>query len=378
MDVFESKDLNQKLVNELVDDVNKHYLISEKALIDLDRNPDNPELLAELFRSIHTLKGNFGVVSFAPAIPLVHAIEEVMSVLRQGDIPYSPMISDLILLVLDLVRGYVNRYSEEGYIQYESSWVAELSQKITALTLCKSEDIRQHQIADAIRLLDPTVIVDEEHGVDGGSLHDDSFLQTLGFDADIDEDVQFFRALMEPVEDRSRYWHGRGDRILKMAMILNQIGGSPVDSQQLAVAVYVHDFGMAFMPLALLHKKDTLYDDEILLLRSHVQSSSHLLQNMDQWREAKEIVMQHHEMVDGAGYPYGLRENEICDGAKILAIADTFDALTHHRAYSDHQKRPIIRAVREINQCSGKQLSPHWVEIFNKAVEPVLSAHRLK
>jgi HD-GYP domain-containing protein (c-di-GMP phosphodiesterase class II) len=144
------------------------------------------------------------------------------------------------------------------------------------------------------------------------------------------------------------------------------------------VAVYAHDFGMAFMPLEILHKEATLTDNDIVLLRSHVMCSANLLQHMEQWRPAAEIVMQHHEAVNGSGYPVGMRDKEICDGAKILAIADTFDALTHQRASALHQKRPIIRAVKEINDCAGKSLSQKWVEIFNKAVDPVLAEYRAR
>jgi HD-GYP domain-containing protein (c-di-GMP phosphodiesterase class II) len=159
-------------------------------------------------------------------------------------------------------------------------------------------------------------------------------------------------------------------------LILNRLAGRPVNEQDLAVAVYVHDFGMAFIPVELLHKQTQLDDAEILLLRSHVQSSAQLLQQLPRWQAAREIVLQHHEAVDGSGYPFGLREREISDGAKMLAIADSFDAMTHHRAYASHQKRPIIRAVKEINQCAGKQLSPYWVEVFNRAVAPVLAARK--
>ena len=191
-----------------------------------------------------------------------------------------------------------------------------------------------------------------------------------------DPDLAFFRALIAPVEQRTRYWQGRSDRIAKMALFINREAGCPVDECQLAVAVYTHDFGMASMPMALLHKTDTLSDREILLLRSHVQASAQLLEHMPRWRPAREMVLQHHEHADGSGYPYGLREREISDGAKIIAIADTFDAITHQRAYDPGQKQPILRAMTEINAAAGRQLSAYWVEVFNRVVEPVLAARR--
>lgn len=207
-------------------------------------------------------------------------------------------------------------------------------------------------------------------------VHGSDCLDQLGLDEDLD--LAFFRDLMQPIEERTRFWRGRCDRILRLALILNDVGGSPVDEQQLAVAVYAHDFGMAFMPLDVLHKNGTLTDCEILLLRSHVQSSACLLQHMSRWQAAKQMVLQHHEAVNGSGYPYGLREKEIVDGAKILAIVDAFDALTHQRAYTSLEKKNIIRAVNEINKHAGVQFSQHWVNVFNQVVQPVLLAHHAK
>ena len=380
MGVFQCDDLDLAVVRELIEDINNHYKISENALVMLDRQPDDAELRLSLFRSVHTIKGDLGIVGFSPAMPLMNAVEDLLSLLRVGSIRYTPMLSDLVLLILDRVRGLVDSFKTRGFVEYDQDQIQALSTQINAVTAeIRAGGLQSRQeakIAEIIRVLDPSVVIDHKQGGYSNRLLQDEFLNELGLDRD--HDLDFFRDLMEPVEKRSQYWQGRSDRILKMSLILNQLGGSPVDERQMAVAVYAHDFGMAFMPLELLHKDGTLTDSEILLLRSHVQSSAHLLQHMEQWLPAKEIVLQHHEMANGSGYPYGLREREMCDGAKILAIADTFDALTHLRAYSAHQKRPIIRAVKEINDCAGKQLSPRWVEVFNQAVEPVLLAHRAR
>ncbi len=380
MGVFQCDDIDLAVVRELIDDINNHYQISEQALSMLEQQPDDAELVLSLFRSVHTIKGDLSIVGFSPAMPLMNAVEDLLSLLREGRILYSSLISDLVLLVLDRVRNFVDSFKANGFVEYDHQQVEQLGEMMTAIaadiTRGGVQSGQEAKMAEIIRILDPSVVIEDHLPGYGTRLQEDEFLYELGLDRD--HDLDFFRDLMEPVEKRSQYWQGRSDRILKMALILNQLGGSPVDERQMAAAVYCHDFGMAFMPLDLLHKDGTLENSEILLLRSHVQSSAHLLQYMEQWQPAKEIVLQHHEASNGSGYPYGLREKEICDGAKILAIADTFDALTHQRAYSAHQKRPIIRAVKEINDCSGRQLSPYWVDIFNRAVQPVLLAHRAK
>lgn len=376
MGVFHGEELDSAVVHELIEDINDHYAMSENALVMLDRQPDDADLVRALFRSVHTIKGDLGVVGFSPAMPLMTAVEDLLGMLREGGLPYTPMISDLVLLILDVVRGFVDSFSDQGFVEYDQEWIAHLSDRIRLVCTQQSTPQKQQLIAEIIRSLDPSVRVDRGQAADDSRLQKDSFLEELGLEQD--PDLQFFRDMIDPVELRSRYWHGRSDRILKMALILNQLGGSPVEDKQLAAAVYAHDFGMAFMPLELLHKQGTLSNSDIALLRSHVQSSAHLLQNMDGWQPAREIVLQHHEAANGSGYPYGLRDKEICEGAKILSVADTFDALTHQRAYATHQKRPVIRAVKEVNDCAGRQLSPHWVEVFNQAVQPVLLAHRAR
>ncbi len=374
MSIFHNKELAPEILRELIDGFEEHYLASESMLIQLDRTPDDLGIIRQLFRSVHAIQSDLGVVGFSPAMPLLTATEELLGLLRDGRFVFSSMIGDLVLLVLNQVKSYVDTFSQLGLVEYDEQWSAELSQLIHDLAMGPDES-RDQLVVDAIRFIDPAVIIGgPEEEADYSRIQSDNFLLDQGFK--YEKDLRFFRDLMMPIESRSQYWNGRGDRILKMALLLNELDGSPVDSNQLAVAVYTHDFGMAFIPVELLHKNTTLTDTEILLLRSHVQSSADLLQHMSPWREAKQIIMQHHEASNGSGYPYGLREREICDGAKILAIADTFDALTHQRAYAADQKRPIIRAVKEINDCAGSQLSQYWVDVFNSAVQPVLLAHR--
>ena len=365
--IFQSRGLEPHILADLTDDICEHYQHCEQALITLDRSPIDNQLVRSLFRSVHTIKGNLGIVGFNPVLPLVGAAEDLLGLLRENAIEYTPILSDLILLMLDRVREFVERYRLNGYAEYEPVMIQLISNQMSGLDRHEPRE-QQRLMADAIYRLDPSVVITSTD-----SNEQTDFLDEFGLAEDAD--VAFFRQLMGPIEMRSRYWQGRGDRILRMVLILNKLAGKPVDEHNLAVAVYVHDFGMAFIPVELLHKQTPLDDNELLLMRSHVQSSANLLQHMPRWQQAKQIVLQHHEMTNGLGYPYGLRDKEICEGAKILAVADSFDAMTHQRAYAPHQKRPILRAVKEINDCSGRQLSPYWVNVFNQAVESVLIAH---
>ena len=371
MVVFQSDILKPKLTLELLDDINVQYQLCEKALVDLDHSPGNEVLLQQLLRAVHTIRSDLGVVGFAPLMPLMDALEDVLLVMKQGRVEHSPLLGDLMLLMLDDARTFIEDFQRDGQVAYDAELIDQISASIEQIKHVDNGH-REKLIAETICMLDPAVA--EVANADTSRLNTDAFLQSVNLEDK--NDLSFFRDLMVPVEARSQFWAGRCDRILKLALMLNNFAGQPVDEMSLAVAVYAHDFGMSFMPVELLHKEGVLTDGEILLLRSHVQNSAQLLNNMPRWYQAKEMVLQHHEAADGSGYPCGLREEQICDGAKIIAIADTFDALTHQRAYSTHQKRPIIRAVKEINDCSGKQLSPYWVGIFNQVVNNIFAAHQ--
>ncbi|WP_054773652.1 HD-GYP domain-containing protein [Methylogaea oryzae] len=149
---------------------------------------------------------------------------------------------------------------------------------------------------------------------------------------------------------------------------MNDQAGCPVDPAQLAVAVFMHDIGMAFLPVEILHKRDPYTEEERWLLHSHPLVGVELLGRMPRWRPASDMVFQHHERSDGSGYPQGLGDEEICDGAKILGIVESFDARTQERAHRTLTKRPFIRAVLEINNCSGQLFSERWVQVFNDTV----------
>lgn len=376
MQTFQHEDVDADILHDLLEEINELYEASEQTLIELEIKPDDNELQRALFRSIHTIKGDLGLVSFSPMIPLLQHVEDLLDYLRKGQIHYTSTVSDLVLLTLDRVKIFVESVINTGKAVYDDQLYALLVKQISKITPNNAPE-HDRLLADAVLLLDPSLDTRpvKEAQQQRDTAQQES-LSSIGLPQDISEekqmDIMFFRQLMEPIEQRSMYWKGRGDRIAKLSLILNKLAGSPIDSDQLAVACYVHDFGMAFMPLTVLHKAEKLEDNEFNLMRSHVYKSARLLEHLEQWNEARKIVMQHHERIDGKGYPLGLAGKDICEGAKLLAIMDTFDALTHARAHDSHHKRPKKRAVIEINRVAEGQFCPKWMKIFNRAMASLL------
>jgi response regulator RpfG family c-di-GMP phosphodiesterase len=376
MQTFQHEDVDSDILQDLLEEINELYEASEQTLIELEIKPDDNELQRALFRSIHTIKGDLGLVSFTPMIPLLQHVEDLLDFLRKGQIEYTSTVSDLVLLTLDRVKIFVESVINTGRAEYDDDLYSLLVKQISKIAP-NNADQHDRLLADAVLLLDPSL---DTRPVREAQQQQDTVqqesLSSIGLPQDMSDekqlDIMFFRQLMEPIEQRSMYWKGRGDRIAKLSLIINKLAGSPIDSEQLAVACYVHDFGMAFMPLNVLHKASKLDDNEFNLMRSHVYKSARLLEHLEQWNEARKMVMQHHERMDGNGYPLGIQGEDICEGAKLLAIMDTFDALTHSRAHDSHHKRPKKRAVIEINRLAENQFCPKWMKIFNRAMSSLL------
>jgi putative nucleotidyltransferase with HDIG domain len=125
---------------------------------------------------------------------------------------------------------------------------------------------------------------------------------------------------------------------------------------------FLHDVGKMAIPDAILRKPDRLSPQEQEIMRQHAQLGYRILRRIPFLREAADIVYSHQERFDGSGYPRGLKGDQIPLGARIFAIADTFDAITSDRPYRAAQSIPAGR--REIERYSGRQFDPEIVRVF--------------
>lgn len=375
MQTFTPEEIEEDILTDLMEEINELYEASEQTLIELELRPEDNELQRALFRSVHTIKGDLGLVNFSPLIPLLQHVEDLLDFLRKGQVDYTSTMSDLVLLTMDRVKAFVESVMGSGRAEYDDELHKKLVQAIAKVTP-GNHDEHEKLLSEAVLLLNPNMSVTQNEAGEE-VIAQPLRLANTGIPKELSAekkmDILFFRELMQTIEHRSNYWAGRGDRIAKLALYINELANSPIDEDQLAVACYVHDFGMAFMPLKLLHKKEAFTDNEFNLMRSHVYKSSRLLEHLDQWDLARKIVMQHHERMDGSGYPLGIKEEDICDGAKLLAILDTYDAMTHSRAHNKDTQMSKKQAVIEINRNAKGQFSMKWMRLFNQAMTGLLT-----
>jgi putative nucleotidyltransferase with HDIG domain len=139
-----------------------------------------------------------------------------------------------------------------------------------------------------------------------------------------------------------------------------QLSGEQIKT--IARGAFVHDIGKLATPDAILLKPTVLSAEEMAVMRQHCLRGFEILQKVPFLAEAAEIVYAHHEHYDGTGYPRGLKGEKIPLGARIVAIANTVDAITSDLPYRRAQS--VSAARKEIRRCSGTQFDPAIVKTF--------------
>jgi putative two-component system response regulator len=154
-------------------------------------------------------------------------------------------------------------------------------------------------------------------------------------------------------------------RVGRLAVrIASRLGLGPDFIEQLREAAALHDIGKLALPRGMLDSARPLTDEERTIMQSHTRAGARILAGNDEpmLQMAVEVALAHHERWDGSGYPRGLAGEEIPLAARIVAVADVFDALTQDRPYK--RAWPELQAVDEIVAGAGSQFDPHVVSAF--------------
>jgi HD-GYP domain-containing protein (c-di-GMP phosphodiesterase class II) len=174
--------------------------------------------------------------------------------------------------------------------------------------------------------------------------------------------------LADAVETRDPYTGGHVGRVSDYSLaIARELGWSERQLGQLRMGAALHDVGKIGVPDAVLRKQGPLDDQELPVMRSHTTIGARLLDGVPFLTPALECALSHQEFYNGKGYPRGLAGDAICADARIVAIADTFDAMTTTRPY--RKGLPLEVALAEIQKCAGTQFDPTVVAAFLRAVE---------
>jgi putative nucleotidyltransferase with HDIG domain len=170
-------------------------------------------------------------------------------------------------------------------------------------------------------------------------------------------------ALARAVDAKSPWTAGHSERVTDLALKIGQaMGLEKNDLDLLRRAGLLHDIGKIGTPVAILNKKGKLTDEEYRIVKKHPSMGARILEPISAYAQVIPMVEQHHEKFDGTGYPHEISGEAICLGARILALADVFDALTSDRPYRPGWE--LERAYKFIREKSGRNFDPKVVEAF--------------
>ena len=188
------------------------------------------------------------------------------------------------------------------------------------------------------------------------------------------------RALALAVEAKDPYTHGHSSRVQVWATAVGrELGFDDRRLQALAYAAELHDVGKLAVPDSILRAERALTEDEWFLVRQHPVRGVQMVQHLRFLKPSLPAILHHHERVDGRGYPEGLRNEEIPQESQILAVVDSYDAMTSLRPYRVAMGHD--EAAAELQRCTGTQFDPECVRTFlrmlaDAAESPIATAAR--
>jgi HD-GYP domain-containing protein (c-di-GMP phosphodiesterase class II) len=169
------------------------------------------------------------------------------------------------------------------------------------------------------------------------------------------------QAIAATVEKRDPYTAGHQRRVAELAVAIARELNFPDDQVQgISMAGIIHDLGKINVPAEILSNPGKITDIEYSLIKAHPQSGYDILKDVKFPWPIADVVLQHHERLDGSGYPQGLKDEQILPEAKIIAVADVVEAMSSHRPY--RAGLGIERALEEIERNRGKLYDPEVVD----------------
>jgi len=176
-------------------------------------------------------------------------------------------------------------------------------------------------------------------------------------------EVDTIAVLILTEEAKDPYVHGHTKRVSQYALaIAKSMGLSEEEQKTIERAGMLHDLGKIGIVDSILNKPGKLSDEEWKVMKGHPQRGLEILEPLKFLPIEKEIILHHHEKYTGGGYPEGINGEEISIGARIMAVADTFDAMNSTRPYREPLSKDYILA--ELKRVSGTQLDPTVVKVF--------------
>jgi response regulator RpfG family c-di-GMP phosphodiesterase len=184
--------------------------------------------------------------------------------------------------------------------------------------------------------------------------------------------INFANALAETIEAKDRHTSGHCGRMRNLCVRLGKLLGlKPEEIEILEYASLLHDLGKVSVNELILNKGGPLNEEEFMSVKRHSEVGEKILKDIPLMKQVAIVIGAHHENFDGSGYPRGLKGSEIPIIARIIAVADTFDAMSSDRPYRKGLSLEFV--IGELKRVSGTQLDPQIVEVFVENKESLLN-----
>jgi HD-GYP domain-containing protein (c-di-GMP phosphodiesterase class II) len=175
------------------------------------------------------------------------------------------------------------------------------------------------------------------------------------------------RMLAAAIDEKDPYTRGHSGRVAKYSVIIGEeLSLDAAELDRLRISALLHDVGKIGVDDRVLKKPGSLTEEEFDLMKQHPAKGANIMRPVPQLKEMLPGIELHHEHLDGRGYPYGLKGEEIPLMARIIAVADTFDAMTTHRPYQSAME--VEDAVTRIRKFAGAKFDPAIVEALEAAI----------
>lgn len=181
-------------------------------------------------------------------------------------------------------------------------------------------------------------------------------------------EIDTIEALILTAEAKDFYTHGHSKRVARYSLaIAKEMGLTREEQATIERSAILHDLGKIGISDNILKKDGKLTEREWEIMKAHPQMGTDILRPLRFLTKETDIILHHHEMYDGSGYPAGLKGDDIPLGAQIIAVADTFDAMNTARSYRGPLPRDKI--VSELQEASGRQLNKSIAKVFLRLLE---------
>lgn len=357
----EFSSLEQDLKNDLLECYKEAQLEIEEIINSIEDEGFEFEKLDTLFRSLHSMKGNCSVCFLDPLVDVLHKLEEIVDGMRGRYIEYKTVLGELTNVIIEEVGGILNQLYSSHIADDELLELMRIN--LTLLYALDDDALRGDKAEDILSIIDH-----EKCDEAGESDETESLIIKAEFSEEQAIDIAQFKELSAKLNRLLGYSPERGERILKLCLLINHGLNQPVDAAQLSAAAYMHGMGRALV----LKAQDDV-EAKQAAEKNHPIVGANLINKHPGWEEAAAIIKSHEERFDGTGFPEALVGSLIPSGSFVLSMAVKFIDIVWGTKGGDYKKN-AMRAVQKVNFESGKQFPPHLIDAFNHAIRKVLVA----